>query len=74
MEYELSEDSDDTLIHHHEAGRGSTTKKYVIARTIFANLNHVLLVYYVGVMSGAIIYMQKDLKITGHSKKFLLGF
>ncbi|GKV36748.1 hypothetical protein SLEP1_g44845 [Rubroshorea leprosula] len=45
MEYELSEDSDDTLIHHQEAGMGSTTKKYVIACTIFANLNHVLLVY-----------------------------
>ncbi|MBA0672370.1 hypothetical protein Goklo_028973, partial [Gossypium klotzschianum] len=47
--------------------------KYVVACAIFASLNSVLLGYDVGVMSGAIIFIQQDLKITETQQEILVG-
>ncbi|GFS41110.1 major facilitator superfamily protein [Actinidia rufa] len=41
-----------------------STRKYVFACAVFASLNSVLLGYDVGVMSGAILFIHEDLKIT----------
>ncbi|KAH7864888.1 hypothetical protein Vadar_013420 [Vaccinium darrowii] len=49
------------------------TKKYVLACAIFASLNSVLLGYDVGVMSGAIIFIQEDLHITEVQEEVLVG-
>ncbi|GLU23040.1 hypothetical protein SLE2022_390740 [Rubroshorea leprosula] len=49
------------------------TRKYVIACAIFASLNSVLLGYDVGVMSGAIIFIQEDLKISEVQEEVLVG-
>ncbi|KAH1074063.1 hypothetical protein J1N35_026391 [Gossypium stocksii] len=43
---------------------GNKNKNYVIASAIFASLNNVILGYDVGVMSGEIIFVQEDLRIT----------
>lgn len=48
-------------------------KKYVFACAVFASLNSVLLGYDVGVMSGAIIFIQEDLKITEVQQEVLVG-
>ncbi|KAH0457048.1 hypothetical protein IEQ34_014955 [Dendrobium chrysotoxum] len=48
-------------------------RKYVLVCAIFASLNSVLLGYDVGVMSGAIIYIQKDLQITEVQQEILVG-
>ncbi|GMH30340.1 hypothetical protein Nepgr_032183 [Nepenthes gracilis] len=56
-----------------EAVRRSNTNKYVLACAIFASLNSVLLGYDVGVMSGAIIFIQEDLKITEVQEEVLVG-
>ncbi|XP_050369736.1 probable polyol transporter 4 [Argentina anserina] len=49
------------------------TRKYVFACAIFASLNSVLLGYDVGVMSGAILFIQEDLKITDVQQELLVG-
>ncbi|XWS19567.1 hypothetical protein CRYUN_Cryun31cG0026600 [Craigia yunnanensis] len=49
------------------------TRKYVFACAIFASLNSVLLGYDVGVMSGAIIFIQEDLKISEIQEEVLVG-
>lgn len=65
MDSELIEDDyDDASHHHHQHEKSNRTKKYVYACAFFASLNSVLLGYDVGVMSGAIIFIQEDLKIT----------
>ncbi|XP_052179207.1 probable polyol transporter 4 [Diospyros lotus] len=51
----------------------SSTRKYVIACAVFASLNSVLLGYDVGVMSGAILFIQEDLKITDVQEEVLVG-
>ncbi|KAK7331911.1 hypothetical protein VNO80_28654 [Phaseolus coccineus] len=48
-------------------------KKYVFACAVFASLNSVLLGYDVGVMSGAIIFIQEDLKISDVQQEVLVG-
>nr|GEZ11254.1 probable polyol transporter 4 [Tanacetum cinerariifolium]GEZ25283.1 probable polyol transporter 4 [Tanacetum cinerariifolium] len=53
--------------------RSSSTRKYVFACAVFASLNNVLLGYDVGVMSGAIIFIQEDLKITEFQEEILVG-
>ncbi|CAN1844339.1 Probable polyol transporter 4 [Linum perenne] len=53
--------------------RKNTTRKYVLACAIFASLNSVLLGYDVGVMSGAIIFIQEDLHITEVQEEVLVG-
>ncbi|GAB2252470.1 hypothetical protein Droror1_Dr00005317 [Drosera rotundifolia] len=47
--------------------------RYVLACAFFASLNSVLLGYDVGVMSGAIIFIQEDLMITEVQKEVLVG-
>ncbi|CAL0300879.1 unnamed protein product [Lupinus luteus] len=49
------------------------TNKYVFVCAIFASLNSVLLGYDVGVMSGAIIFIREDLKITEVQQEVLVG-
>ncbi|KVH95924.1 probable polyol transporter 4 [Cynara cardunculus var. scolymus] len=53
--------------------RSKSTRKYVFACAVFASLNNVLLGYDVGVMSGAIIFIQEDLKITEFQEEILVG-
>ncbi|GKV36756.1 hypothetical protein SLEP1_g44850 [Rubroshorea leprosula] len=67
MDSELSEDFD------HQLERSRITRKYVVAYAVFASLNNVLLGYDVGVMSGAIIFIQEDLKITEVQEEVLVG-
>ncbi|KAG6717890.1 hypothetical protein I3842_04G123000 [Carya illinoinensis] len=73
MDSELSEASDDASHHRHQEGRSKNTRKYVFACAVFASLNSVLLGYDVGVMSGAIIFIQEDLKITEVQEEVLVG-
>ncbi|KAJ1410691.1 Sugar/inositol transporter [Sesbania bispinosa] len=70
MNSELPEDYDDVL---HQEARRNTTRKYVTACAIFASLNNVLLGYDVGVMSGAVIFIKEDLKISEVKEEFLVG-
>ncbi|KAK0589411.1 hypothetical protein LWI29_013894 [Acer saccharum] len=69
MDSELTEDDD----HYLREERKSTTRKYVLACAVFASLNNVLLGYDVGVMSGAVIFIQEDLKITDVQVEVLIG-
>ncbi|VAH49655.1 unnamed protein product [Triticum turgidum subsp. durum] len=48
-------------------------ERFVYGCAIFASLNAILLGYDVGVMSGAIIYIQKDLHITEFQEEILVG-
>eukprot|EP00253_Pinus_taeda_P011130 PITA_11130 len=47
--------------------------KYVIACAVLASMNSILLGYDVGVMSGAIIFIQEDLVITEVQEEVLVG-
>ncbi|XP_062030611.1 probable polyol transporter 4 [Rosa rugosa] len=67
------DDGEDASHHHHQQKRSASTRKYVFACAIFASLNSVLLGYDVGVMSGAIIFIQEDLKITEVQEEVLVG-
>ncbi|KAB1210010.1 putative polyol transporter 4 [Morella rubra] len=69
----LAEDYDDASHHHHQKDRSRSTRKYVFACAVFASLNAALLGYDVGVMSGAIIFIQEDLKITEVQAEVLVG-
>lgn len=71
MDSELTEDDDS--LHLQQQQRNRNTKTYVLACAIFASLNSVLLGYDVGVMSGAILFIQKDLKITVVQQEVLVG-
>ncbi|XP_057455489.1 probable polyol transporter 4 [Lotus japonicus] len=71
MNSELPEDHDDDVLH--QEARRNRTRKYVIACAIFASLNNVLLGYDVGVMSGAVIFIKEDLKISEVKEEFLVG-
>ncbi|KAF8409302.1 hypothetical protein HHK36_005376 [Tetracentron sinense] len=72
MDSELTEEDDESH-HHHQQDRTNNTNRYVIACAIFASLNSVLLGYDVGVMSGAILFIQEDLKITEVQQEVLVG-
>uniref|UniRef100_A0A0D3G1R8 Major facilitator superfamily (MFS) profile domain-containing protein n=1 Tax=Oryza barthii TaxID=65489 RepID=A0A0D3G1R8_9ORYZ len=52
---------------------GGGSGRYVFACSVFASLNHVLLGYDVGVMSGCIIFIQKDLHISEVQQEVLVG-
>ncbi|XP_075671631.1 putative polyol transporter 4 [Castanea sativa] len=73
MNSELREDYDDASRQKHQEDRNNSTRKYVLACAVFASLNSVLLGYDVGVMSGAIIFIQEDLKITEVQEEVLVG-
>ncbi|KAG6512333.1 probable polyol transporter 4 [Zingiber officinale] len=62
----------DELVEHNPE-RGSQSRRYVFACAIFASLNSVLLGYDVGVMSGCILFIQKDLHITEVQQEILVG-
>ncbi|KAG8368263.1 hypothetical protein BUALT_Bualt15G0027100 [Buddleja alternifolia] len=47
--------------------------KYALACSFLACMTSILLGYDIGVMSGAIIYIQKDLKITDVQKEVVMG-
>ncbi|KAL7000362.1 putative polyol transporter 4 [Sarracenia purpurea var. burkii] len=76
MNSELTEDGgdDDSSRHHHDQQeRSRSARKFVYACSVFASLNSVLLGYDVGVMSGAILFIQEDLKITEVQEEVLVG-
>ncbi|KAM3320727.1 putative polyol transporter 4 [Capsicum chacoense] len=67
-------DDDDPSHHHHQLERRKkSTRKYVFGCAVFASLNNVLLGYDVGVMSGAILFIQEDLNITEVQQEVLVG-
>ncbi|XP_074312265.1 putative polyol transporter 4 [Silene latifolia] len=63
-------DADDSSFHKFDA---NTTRKYVMACAFFASVNSVLLGYDVGVMSGAIIFIQEELQISEVQQEILVG-
>ncbi|KAK6919035.1 Major facilitator, sugar transporter-like [Dillenia turbinata] len=67
------EDFDDLPNYQLSLDRRRTTRKYVYACAVFASLNSVLLGYDVGVMSGAVLYIKQDLKITEVQEEVLIG-
>ncbi|KAK9284912.1 hypothetical protein L1049_024093 [Liquidambar formosana] len=74
MDSEFTEDDYEVSHnHHHQQEKSNSTIKFVYACAIFASLNNVLLGYDVGVMSGAIIFIQEDLKITEIQEEVLVG-
>ncbi|CAL5029240.1 unnamed protein product [Urochloa decumbens] len=69
---------DDVLPQDPEDGGGissvrGSSRRYVFACSVFASLNHVLLGYDIGVMSGCIIFIEKDLHITEVQQELLVG-
>ncbi|KAK0579210.1 hypothetical protein LWI29_022894 [Acer saccharum] len=77
MDGEGNEEEDLTLSNNQEQGfvdnGDQRANKFVFACAIFASLNSVLLGYDVGVMSGAIIFIQEDLKISEVQVEILVG-
>uniref|UniRef100_A0A5B7BBM6 Putative polyol transporter 4 isoform X1 n=1 Tax=Davidia involucrata TaxID=16924 RepID=A0A5B7BBM6_DAVIN len=73
MDSDVAEEEDVSHCDHHQQDRTNTTKKFVLACAIFASLNSVLLGYDVGVMSGAILFIQEDLKISEVQEEVLVG-
>ncbi|KAA8515289.1 hypothetical protein F0562_018481 [Nyssa sinensis] len=73
MDSDVLEEDDVSDYGHHQQDRTNTTKKFVFACAIFASLNSVLLGYDVGVMSGAILFIQEDLKISEVQQEVLVG-
>ncbi|KAL5715617.1 putative polyol transporter 4 [Ranunculus cassubicifolius] len=71
MDMEFTEEED--AMNQQRLQRVKTTQKYVFACAVFASLNSVLLGYDVGVMSGAILFIQKDLNITEVQQEVLVG-
>nr|QCU55136.1 polyol transporter [Camellia fraterna] len=71
MDSELTEDDDS--LHLQQLQRSRNTKKYVLACAILASLNSVLLGYDVGLMSGAILFIHEDQKITEVQQEVLVG-
>ncbi|XP_076933590.1 putative polyol transporter 4 [Bidens hawaiensis] len=75
MDSEFNDDDDLEVAPYKQTQqeRSSSTRKYVFACAVFASLNNVLLGYDVGVMSGAIIFIQEDLKISEFQEEILVG-
>ncbi|XP_006350047.1 probable polyol transporter 4 [Solanum tuberosum] len=69
MDSEFTDDDDQYQLER----RKKSTRKYVFGCAVFASLNNVLLGYDVGVMSGAILFIQQDLKITEVQQEVLVG-
>lgn len=74
MDLELADTAGDASDHHKlvEKTRKST-RKFVLACAAFASINNVLIGYDVGVMSGAILFIKEDLKITEVQEEIFLG-
>ncbi|KAL2493874.1 putative polyol transporter 4 [Forsythia ovata] len=73
MDSELTDYDGDFEHHHQLEKKRNSTRKYVFACAVFASLNNVLLGYDVGVMSGAIIFIKEDLKISEVQEEILVG-
>ncbi|KAL2475411.1 putative polyol transporter 4 [Abeliophyllum distichum] len=74
MDSDTIEDDDGVFVSYQDnVNQNSSSRRYVMACAIFASLNSVLLGYDVGVMSGAIIFIQEDLKITEVQEEILVG-
>ncbi|KAL2495093.1 putative polyol transporter 4 [Forsythia ovata] len=74
MDSDKIEDDEGGFVSYQEnVNQNSSSRRYVMACAIFASLNSVLLGYDVGVMSGAIIFIQEDLKITEVQEEILVG-
>ncbi|CAI9780368.1 unnamed protein product [Fraxinus pennsylvanica] len=73
MDSELTDYDGDFEQHNPLEKKINITRKYVIACVVFASLNNVLLGYDIGVMSGAIIFIKEDLKISEFQEEFLVG-
>ncbi|OMO65139.1 Sugar/inositol transporter [Corchorus olitorius] len=69
LQHKLAEEEKGSIIDN----VNSNASQYVLACAIFASLNSVLLGYDVGVMSGAIIFIQEDLKISEFQEEILVG-
>ncbi|PIN01174.1 putative transporter (major facilitator superfamily) [Handroanthus impetiginosus] len=65
--------SDSRLFQGNGDKKNSSSSGYVMACAVFASLNSVLLGYDVGVMSGAILFIQEDLKITEVQEEVFIG-
>ncbi|KAK2973964.1 hypothetical protein RJ640_030143 [Escallonia rubra] len=70
MDHDSIEEEGDDL---QQQLRTDNTRKYVLASAIFASFNSVLLGYDVGVMSGAILFIQEDLQISEVQVEVLVG-
>ncbi|KAF8007905.1 hypothetical protein BT93_K1794 [Corymbia citriodora subsp. variegata] len=65
---------DDELVRYQrQLERRKSTRRYVFACAVFVSFNTVLLGYDGGVMSGAIIFIQEDLRITEVQIEVLVG-
>ncbi|KAL9244530.1 hypothetical protein vseg_018299 [Gypsophila vaccaria] len=73
MPVQLNDVEDDAALSSKFDGRSSNTRRYVMACAFFASVNSILLGYDVGVMSGAIIFIQEELKITEVQQEVLVG-
>ncbi|KAF8007907.1 hypothetical protein BT93_K1796 [Corymbia citriodora subsp. variegata] len=72
-EFEDGEFEDDLVHYQQQLGRRKSSRKYVFACAVFVSLNIVVLGYDGGVMSGAIIFIQEDLRITDVQIEVLVG-
>ncbi|KNA22745.1 hypothetical protein SOVF_031630 [Spinacia oleracea] len=70
---DLREELDEISEYEAQILRKSSTRKFVMASAVFASLNSVLLGYDVGVMSGAVIFIKEDLKISDVQIEVLIG-
>ncbi|KAG6416562.1 hypothetical protein SASPL_123994 [Salvia splendens] len=76
MNSDVSQDEDVCVSYPFEENgdiRNRSSSNYVMACSIFASLNSVLLGYDVGVMSGAILFIQEDLKISEVQEEVFVG-
>ncbi|XP_058078032.1 probable polyol transporter 4 [Magnolia sinica] len=73
MDIELPEEGEGGENAQQLQKKSINTNKYVFACAVFASLNSVLLGYDVGVMSGAILFIQEDLKISEVQEEVLVG-
>ncbi|XP_021717318.1 probable polyol transporter 4 [Chenopodium quinoa] len=73
MDAEVGAPDSDSSSNYQEKDITKSTRNYVMACAFFASVNSILLGYDVGVMSGAIIFIQEELKITDVQQEVLVG-
>ncbi|KAG6419097.1 hypothetical protein SASPL_121306 [Salvia splendens] len=73
MNSDVSQDEDVCVSYPFEENGIISSSNYVMACSIFASLNSVLLGYDVGVMSGANWFIQEDLKISEVQEEVFVG-
>ncbi|KAL3651798.1 Polyol transporter 5 [Castilleja foliolosa] len=65
--------SDQTRLPAFDPPQKPKRNKYVLACSILASMTSILLGYDIGVMSGAIIYIQKDIGLNDVQKEIIMG-